>query len=255
MRDEGRGMRRWAGLAVCLTLCPFALFAMTSAEAVQTVLNSKKASGVKTFAAAKEMVEREAAEGKPLQQFVIGVTTDDKELAKRYLDASRDKIRALAEKKDNPLAWYLLSMEKNDFTMLRKAADGENVQALNALGSIATQTALDRSNISTNRLAEILRQSYVYFSKAAAQRDPNGFINLGTCYLSGFGCQRDLGLAFACFKAAAEAGHPEGMDNVSACYQFGHGVKKDSELCLLWAMRGRAARGDEAAAKWLKDRK
>ena len=255
MREEGRGMRRWAGLAVCLTLCPCVLFAMTSADAVKVILNSKNATGVKTFAAAKEMVEREAAEGKPLQQFVVGVTTDDKDLSKRYLDASRDKIRALAAKKDNPLAWYLLSMENNDFQMLRRAADGGNVQALNALGAIATQEALVRGNITTNSLEGILKQSYVYFSKAAAQRDPNGFINLGTCYLSGFGCQRDLGMAFACFKAAAEAGHPEGMDNVSACYQFGHGVKKDSELCLLWAMRGRAARGDEAAEKWLKDRK
>jgi TPR repeat protein len=50
-------------------------------------------------------------------------------------------------------------------------------------------------------------------------------------------------------------GHPEGMDNVSACYQFGHGVKKDGDLSLLWAMRGRATRGDEAAAKWLKERR
>ena len=41
------------------------------------------------------------------------------------------------------------------------------------------------------------------FRRAAAQRDPNGFINLGTCYLRGLGCKADLSLAFACFKAAA----------------------------------------------------
>ncbi|MBQ0031936.1 MAG: sel1 repeat family protein, partial [bacterium] len=86
-------------------------------------------------------------------------------------------------------------------------------------------------------------------------RDANGFINLGTCYLRGFGCKQDMTMAFDCFRTAAELGHPEGMDNVSACYQFGHGVAKDNELCLWWAMRGRAARGDEAAAKWLKERK
>ena len=228
---------------------------MTSADAVKILLNSKNASGARTFAEAKELVEREAKDGKPLQQFVIGVTTDDKDLAKKYLNASRDKIRVLAEEKDNPLAWYLLSMEKNDFRMLKKAADGGNVQALNALGAIATQEALTRSNVSSNGLESILQQSYVYFSKAAAKSDPNGFINLGTCYLRGFGCKQDMGMAFACFKAAAEAGHPEGMDNVSACYQFGHGIKKDNELSLLWAMRGRAARGDEAAMKWLRDRK
>ena len=228
---------------------------MTSADAVKVVLNSKNAVGARTFAEAREMVEREAKEGKPLQQFVVGVTTDDKTLAKRYLDASRDKIRALAEKKDNSLAWYLLSMEKNDFGMLKKAADGGNVQALNALGAIATQEALTRGNVSSNAMESILRQSYAYFSRAAAKSDPNGFINLGTCYLRGFGCKQDMGMAFACFKAAAEAGHPEGMDNVSACYQFGHGIRQNDELCLLWAMRGRAARGDEAAMKWLRDRK
>ena len=231
------------------------LLAMTTQEAIVTLLNSSASTSPARYAEAQKLVLREAEDGKPVQQFVVGVTTDDKGLAKRYLDASRDKIRTLAEKKNNSLAWYLLSMENNDFKMLRRAADGGNVQALNALGSIATQEALVRGNLPTNSLEEILRKSYVYFSKAAAQRDPNGFINLGTCYLRGFGCQKDPGMAFACYKAAAEAGHPEGMDNVSACYQFGQGVKKDSELCLLWAMRGRAARGDEAAAKWLKDRK
>ena len=228
---------------------------MTSAEAVKTLLNSKNATGARTFAEAKAMVEREAKAGQPLQQFVIGVTTGDKALSKKYIDASRDRIRALAEKKDNPLAWYLLSMEKNDFGMLKKAADGGNVQALNALGAIATQEALTRGNVSSNAMESILRQSYAYFSRAAAKSDPNGFINLGTCYLRGFGCKQDMGMAFACFKAAAEAGHPEGMDNVSACFQFGHGIRQNDELCLLWAMRGRAARGDEAAMKWLRDRK
>ena len=243
------------GLAACLALCPLALLAMTSSDAVAIVLNSKNAIGVRTFADAKAMVEREAKEGKPLQQFVIGVTTDDKELAKKYLNASRDKIRALAEGRNNPLAWYLLSVEDNNFIFLERAADGGNVQALNALGSIITQAAVARGNVSSNELESVLRQSFAYFRRATEKSDPNAFVNLGTCYLRGFGCKQDMGMAFTCFKAAAEAGHPEGMDYVSACYQFGHGVKRNNELCLLWAMRGRAARGDEAAAKWLKDRK
>ena len=228
---------------------------MASSNAVIVVLNSRNAVSAKTFAEAKAVLERDAAAGRPLQQFVVGVTTDDKELAKKYLEASRPRIRALAERKNNPFAWYLLSMENNDFTMLRRAADGGNVQALNALGTIATQEALARNNISSNTLESILHTSFDYFRKAAALRDSNGFINLGTCYLRGFGCKQDMAMAFSCFMAAAEMGHPEGMDNVSACYQFGHGVKQDSNLSLLWAMRGRAARGDEAAAKWLKERR
>jgi len=231
------------------------LAAMTSADAISILLNSRSASGARTFEAAKAMVEREASDGKVLQQFVIGVTTDDKGLSQRYLDASRDKIRLLAEKKDNPLAWYLLSMEKNDFTLLKKAADGGNVQALNALGAIVTQQAFARKDISHDRRDLVLSKSYGYFRKAAIQRDPNGFINLGTCYLRGFGCKQDMAMAFSCFKAAAEMGHPEGMDNMSACYQFGHGIEKDGERSLYWAMRGRALRGDEAAARWLRERK
>ena len=249
-----RVARFHVGLAMCLVLFSFSLFAMSSADAVAVLLNSKNATGKRNYDAAREIVTKDAEDGKPLQQFVIGVTTDDKDLAKRYLDASRDRIRALAEKKDNPMAWYLLSMENNDFKMPQRAADGGNVQALNALGSIAIQEALARNNVPSNGLERILKRGYGFFHRAAVQRDANGFINLGTCYLRGFGCKKDMVMAFNCFRAAAELGHPEGMDNVSACYQFGHGVKKDNELCLWWAMRGRAVRGDEAAAKWLKER-
>ena len=228
---------------------------MSSSDAVVVLLNSRNSVSAKTFAEAKKIVERDAAAGGPLQQFVIGVTTDDRKLAEKYLNASRDKIRMLAEEKDNPLAWYLLSVEKNDIGCLRKAAEGGNVQALNALGTIATQEALVQDNLPTNALAEVLSRSFEYFRQAAVKKDPNGYINLGTCYLRGFGCREDRALAFICFKAAAEAGHPEGMDNMSACYQFGHGVKMDAEQSLYWKMRGRAARGDEAAAKWLETRK
>ena len=80
------------------------LLALTSADAVAVILNSQNACDRQTYAEAKEIVAKEAAEGKPLQQFVIGVTTDDKELAERNLNASRGKIRYLAEQKDNALA-------------------------------------------------------------------------------------------------------------------------------------------------------
>lgn len=229
--------------------------AMTTADAIVTVLNTASATGPRRFEEALELVSQEARAGKPLQQFVIGVTTSDKELSRRYLDASRAKIRYLAESKDNSLAWYLLSLENNDLQALRKAADGGNVQAMNALGSIVIQEAVDRSKTSTNGVDNVLRKGFAYFGQAAAMRDPNGFINLGTCYQRGYGCKPDMQLAFECFKSAAELGHPEGMDYMSACYQFGHGVKADQDKSLYWKMRGRSARGDKAAEKWLRERK
>lgn len=225
--------------------------ALSSPDAIVILLNSPAATSPTRFAEAQQIVLKEAKEGKPLQQFVVGVTSKDPKAAKAYADASRDKIRQLAEKRDNPLAWYLLSMEKNDFKMLKRAADGGNVQALNALGSILIQTSLDHK-VDTNRLERALSQGFNCFRRAAAQRDPNGYINLGTCYLRGFGCEPDFALAHQCFRAAAEAGHPEGMDYLSATYENGHGVERDTELALAWRMKAKAVRGDKAAQEWLK---
>lgn len=239
-----------------ICLATLLVAAMTSADAIVTVLNTAAACGPRTFAEAKAKVEEDAREGRPLQQFVVAVTTDDAELAKRYAESSRSRIVEMAEKKNNPLAWYLLSAEKNDAKSLRRAAEGGNVQALNALGALVIQQTHDRlGSMPTNEVSALLQKSFGYFSQAAAQRDANGFINLGTCYLSGIGCAKDYKMAFSCFKAAAELGHPEGMDYLSASYELGNGVPKSEERSLYWKMRGRAARGDEAADRWLRERK
>ena len=70
--------------AVCavILLFPtsFSLFAMSSADAVAVILNSRNATSKQTYDAAKEIVMRDAAAGKPLQQFVLGLTTQDRDL-------------------------------------------------------------------------------------------------------------------------------------------------------------------------------
>ena len=246
-----------ACLMGCVLVFACQIFAMTSADAVAVVLNSRNATDKRTFEAAMEMLVRDAGDGKALQQFVVGVTTNDKVLSERYLNASREKIRALAEKTNNPLAWYLLSMESNDLELLKKAVAGGNVQALNAFGTISIQEAAGRKGISSNDLQRIMKEGYDCFRKAAAHQPPdsNGYVNLGMCHQNGFGCERDMKKAFECFLSAAEAGHLDGMDSVVDCYRRGRGVARSDELALLWEMRARAARGDEAAAQWLKDRK
>ena len=227
---------------------------MTSSDAIATLLNSSASVSAKRYAEAEAIVKRDAADGKPLQQFVWGIKTKDKEYAKKLIAASSARITTLAEQTDNPLAWYLLSVEKNDLTLLRKAAERGNVQALNALGTLVAQEAMTATGpLASNAVERILAKSFNYFRKAAAQRDANGFINLGTCYLRGLGCKVDMPMAVACFRAAAEAGHPEGMDNLSACYELGHGVAKNARLSLFWRMKARALRGDEAAMRWLRE--
>lgn len=224
---------------------------MTSSDAIVILLNSRAATSPTRYAEAEALVLKEAKAGRTLQQYVVGVTTKDETLAAKYLDASRAKIQKLADEHDNSLAWYLLSMEKNDLKLLRYAAERGNVQALNAYGSILIQSAFDK-NISSNKLEVALAEGYKCFSRAAAMKDPNGYINLGTCYLRGFGCPVDHMLAHQCFLSAAEAGHPEGMDYLSASYEMGHGVKRNAELALFWRMKAKAVRGDKAAEEWLK---
>lgn len=233
----------------------FLLASMTSADALVTVLNSPSACGKAKYTQAMEIVTKEANEGKPLQSFILGITLPDSPRARKYLEKSRAPIAAMAEQRGNPLAQYLLAVDRQDTDLLRKAARGGNVQALNALGTMALEEAIKAKGISTNVFEKVVKLSFEYFSKAAAQRDPNGFINLGACYLRGFGCNQDLPMAFECFRSAAEAGHPEGMENLSAAYELGHGVKKDPELSLFWRMKAKAIRGDKAAEKWLRERK
>lgn len=225
--------------------------ALTSSEAIAVLLNTASAASPERFAEAQQIVAKDAKAGKPLQMYVTGVTTKDPELARRYIDEARPRIERLARERDNSLAWYLLSMEANDIEMLEHAAELGNIQALNSYGYILIQQA-HAKGVSTNAQSRAILKGFNYFKRAAAQRDPSAFVNLGTCYLFGFGCNPDHEMAHRCFKAAAESGHPEGMDNLSASYEKGHGVEPDAERALFWRMKARAIRGDKAAREWLK---
>jgi len=230
--------------------------AMASSEALVTVLNTSNSVPIARYAEAVAVVERDAAEGKPIQQFVVGVTTDDQEKSKRLLAASRKTIKMLAEKRDNPLAWYLLSMEANDRKLLERAAKGGNVQALNALGSILIQDAREAQATATNEAPrQLMRDGFECFRRASEQRDANSFVNVGVCYMSGIGCRKNAMLAFECFRSAAQTGHPEAMQYLAICYDRGIGVDMDPAQALFWKMRSRACRGDTAAAKWLEGRR
>lgn len=231
----------------------FLLAAMTSTDALCVVLNTPLAASAEKYAEAVSIVRREAARGKRLHQFVIAVTGEEKELAKGYLESSRPVIKVMAENRDNPLAWYLLSMETNDMRLLERAAKGGNVQALNALGAIRL-TQSSRAD-SPEKALSLGKEAYGLFKRSALKRDPNGFFNVGTCCMRAIGCKANAALAFECFKTAARFGHPEAMASLSYCYSRGDGVEKDSSKALEWSMRAKAARGDKAAAKWLEESK
>lgn len=212
-------------------------------DPILVFLNSQDAVSPRTYSAAVESVRKAAERGSVIEQFAIAVTTEDKALAKRYFNSSEEKVKKLAAEKDDALAWYLLAMKLQNMRHLQRSAKLGCVQAMNALGTINVQNAFEQSaTLTTNEFDRILKESFAYFSQAAALRDSNAYINLGTCYQRGIGCQQDLGLAFECFKAAAEAGNPQGMDYMSACFECGHGVKKDAMRSLYWRERAEKVR-------------
>ncbi len=236
------------------TILAVILSAMTSSEAIAIILNSPSATSPKRYQEAKALVAKDAEAGKPLQQFIAGLSFAEGKKREEYLKLARPKIEELAAKTDNAMAWYLLSTDRNDVKLLIKAANGGNVQALNAYGTMTMNKALDDfAKGKTNDFERTIGICRKCFKRAVELRDPNGFINLGTCYLRGLGGEIDLNLAFDSFLAAAELGHPDAMDALSACYELGHGTKPDSRRSLYWRMRAKAMRGDEAAVEWLKE--
>ncbi len=213
-------------------------------QALVRLLNSRAAGSPRAFAEAAEIVAQDAAAGLPLQQYVIAVVSDksspvpalrlSEATRKAYLESSRNRIRALAEEKSNALAWYLLSLETNDLKMLKRAADGNNIQALNAWGTLTLTQALSSPNLSKEARDEVLSRSFACFLRAAAEKDANGLYNLGMCYMRGYGCPEDVHKAFECFRSAAEAGHPEAINNLGGFCRDGIVVEKDLVLAAKW---------------------
>lgn len=213
-------------------------------DAILRLLNSRASGCPKDYAAAAEIVAEDAARGKILQQYVLAIVSTDRnapkavqltdEVRQRYLDGSRDKIKALAVQRSNALAWYLLSLEKGDATLLKRAAEGGNVQALNAWGTLTLTKTLRNLGDDTNDVERVFYKSYSCFNEAAGKGDMNGVYNLGMCYLNGYGVEVDLDRAFECFRTASEAGHPEAINNLGGFYRDGIVVEKDPVIATRW---------------------
>ena len=240
--------RSWAKFTLMSLLALLGMAASAaskdSSNAIARLLNSRAAGSPNAYVEAARTVAKDAEAGRPLQQYVIALVAEDAgfpaelrlspETRQRYLSQSRQKIRTLAESKGNALAWYLLSLEENNLTYLKRAAEGGNVQALNAWGTITLTQALQNPGVDTNDVDKIIVKSFGYFKDAAAQGDANGQYNLGMCYLHGYGCVRDQDLAFNSFRASALAGHPEAINNIGGFYRDGIVVEKNLEQAARW---------------------
>lgn len=214
-----------------------------STAAIKTLLNTRSSGSPAVFDAAAKIVARDAANGKVLQRYLVALLSREKDAPKalrisaatrdEYFESSRGRIKALAEKRNNSLAYYLLSMETNDLALLKKAADAGNIQAMNAYATICLNQAMS-GTAPTNIVAKAMAEGYEYFSKAADEKDPNGLYNLGMCYMRGYAVEPDPEKARECFFAAAKKDHPEAINNIGGFYRDGITLEQDPVKAARW---------------------
>lgn len=240
-------MRKAAAVFCLAALAAAQLFASSArpsaSQAILKLLNSRAAGNARDFAEAAEVVAEEAAKGKALHQFVIALVSRDPRAPKaaridaatreKYLDESRDRIKALAEK-GNSMSWYLLSLENNDPVFLKRAAEAGNVQAMNAWGTYSMEQAFASRSMSKSDIDRAVERSFVYFRDAAEKGDANGLYNLGMCYLNGWGVKKNRDKAFNHFRAAASLGHSEAINNIGGLYRDGISVERDYAIATSW---------------------
>ncbi len=89
-------------------------------------------------------------------------------------------------------AWMLSDGNKDDLTLLRRAAEMGNAFACSTLCS----RVWEENEEEAFRLAQF----------AAAQHERDGFYSFGFCFCNGFGCEEDLNLATENYLIAAELG-------------------------------------------------
>ena len=205
-------------------------------EAIARLFNARASGSVRGFAQAAAEVAEMARQGRPICPYVLAVASRmsfpppaarlDEGTRSKYLNDWRGPIKKLADEKNDPMALYLLSLEGNDRSLLHRAAEAGNVQAMNVWGTyLITHRARETSD--TNEVNRILGEAVGYFKKAADKGDANGLYNLGMCHMQGIGVSQDDQNAFVNFQSAAEKGHPEAMNNVALFYREGRVVEKN----------------------------
>ena len=73
--------------------------------------------------------------------------------------------------------------------------------------------------------------------KAAKGGNSLAECNVGRCYASGEGVEKDLTEAVKWFTKSAEHGNPQGYSALAYCYAYGLGVAKDLSKAMYWQDR------------------
>lgn len=232
-------------LALCLSASAFAACAQGVKDDLTTFLNARISGSVRVYESSARALAEIATMSNTTQsvlaRFVLAAVSMEPDAPKSarlspetralYLAQTRNRILALAQKEDspNPLAMYLLYLEGGKFARsnLERAAKGDNVQALNELGSMLLAESL-KWKPTEERTQKRQRDCFGYFSRAAVNKnDPNGLYNAGVCHLNGWGAKKDIAVALDYLQKAAEQDQPRALEILGELYRDGKGVDRD----------------------------
>lgn len=212
-------------------------------EVLEEFLDARGAESPIRYERAAKALAILAADDNSLHQYVLAVASKEPNFPKSlkvadkdieyYILKNRRKISQLAEKEDNALAYFLLALDRKDKNMLRKAAKGGCVYALNELGTklLAEVKAKKHSILNANKK---YFEAFDYFTRASEKRDPTALYNLGFCYLNGFGCTKNTALAIENFTRASDMNNPQAMNALGEIYRDGIEVEEDSKKAFLY---------------------
>ena len=236
-------MKKTAPIALAFALAACTAGADISRDCILTLLNSLAGESPRRCEEAARAVAEEAEAGKPLHQFVLALASTrpgappsaralPEETRKKYLNDNRLRIKNLALQKENPLAWYLLYLDGHDKSLLRRAADGDNVQALNELATEGFAEILRKEKRSEADVRR-LRECFGRYNRAAAKNDGNALYNLGVCYLNGWGCRKDEAMALDSLRRAAALEQPKAVNLLGELLRDGRaGCTPDAEAAV-----------------------
>ena len=103
----------------------------------------------------------------------------------------------------------------------------------------------DAPRVTTNA-ASPTTQPIEVLRKAAEQGDAEAQFNLGVCYYTGKGMERDESEAVKWFRKAAEQGYANAQYNLGSCYRTGIGTEPDQREAVKW-YRKAAEQGNAVA--------
>ena len=117
-------------------------------------------------------------------------------------------------------------------------------------GNATAQTNLGYCYKTGKGVDKDAEQAVKWYRKAADQGNETAQNNLGVCYQYGIGVSQNYTEAARWFRMSAENGYVLGQYNLGSCYENGEGVEKDRSAAIMW-YRMAASQGDVDAQNQL----